>query len=306
MDAAEAVAQGDLSVRVPVYGRGEFGRLAASFNHMVEELALADQRRRNLTADVAHELRTPLHIIQGNLEGVLDGVYTPTREHIGATLEETKLLARLVEDLRVLSQAESGQLPMAWEPVDMTELLTDVATSFSGQAQAAGVTLLTDIGGATVTDDRASDEWVIRGDYGRLDQVLGNLGSTVLSVMKIIGFQNSAAVTDTWIHAYSAHFTSPEECKGAIEFPLEAYSGRAVPFALECALKGQEETRKKPAMLVRGMKDYAIPRELMVGAFRGLWPKGPIIELENAGHFSQEDAPEIIVPLIQQFIQMTD
>ncbi|MFC1934970.1 alpha/beta fold hydrolase [Chloroflexota bacterium] len=150
-------------------------------------------------------------------------------------------------------------------------------------------------------------QWIGDGlEAGRYHEVLGNLGSTILSVMKLLGFQNSAAVTNTWIRAYSAHFTSPEECKGAIEFPLDAYYGRALPFYYECALAGKEETRKRPAMLVRGMKDYAITRENMVGSFRDLWPKGPIIELENAGHFSQEDLPEIIVPLIQQFIQMTE
>ena len=150
-------------------------------------------------------------------------------------------------------------------------------------------------------------QWIGEGlETGRTHQVLSNLGSTILSVMKIMGFQNSAVVTDTWIRAYSAHFTSPEECKGAIEFPLEAYYSRALPFRRECALKGQEETRKKPAMLVRGMKDHTIARERMLGSFRDIWPKGPVIELENAGHFSQEDAPEIIIPLIQQFIQMTE
>ena len=108
---------------------------------MTEELARADQQRRNLTADVAHELRNPLHIIQGNLEGILDGVYEPTPEHIGATLEETRALARLVEDLNTLSLAEAGQLPMKWEPVDVPALLADVSTSFSGQAEAAGIVL---------------------------------------------------------------------------------------------------------------------------------------------------------------------
>jgi two-component system sensor histidine kinase BaeS len=112
---------------------------AGAFNRMVEELELADQRRRNLTADVAHELRTPLQVIQGNLEGVLDGVYAPTPAHIAATLEETRQLARLVEDLRVLSQAEAGQLPMQWEAVDLAELVADAQTSFAGQAEAAGV-----------------------------------------------------------------------------------------------------------------------------------------------------------------------
>ena len=166
MAAADSVAEGDLSVRVPERGPSDFRRLAQSFNRMTEELERADQRRRNLTADVAHELRTPLHIIQGNLEGVLDGVYEPAAEHIEATLEETRQLARLVEDLRTLSLAEAGQLPLVWEPVDVAELLADVQTSFSGQAEAAGLDLHVEIEGHLPA---------ITGDVGRLDQVLGNL-----------------------------------------------------------------------------------------------------------------------------------
>jgi two-component system OmpR family sensor kinase/two-component system sensor histidine kinase BaeS len=166
MTAADAVAEGDLSVRVEENKPGEFGQLARSFNRMVGELERSDQQRRNLTADVAHELRTPLHIIQGNLEGVLDDVYEPTEEHIQATLEETQQLSRLVEDLRTLSLAEAGQLPLVRESVDVTELLADVRTSFSGQAEAAGIDLRVEIGGNLPT---------ITGDVGRLDQVLGNL-----------------------------------------------------------------------------------------------------------------------------------
>ncbi|MCW5853775.1 MAG: HAMP domain-containing histidine kinase, partial [Anaerolineae bacterium] len=166
MTAADAVARGNLGVRVPVRGPGEFARLAQSFNHMTSELERADQQRRNLTADVAHELRTPLHIIQGHLEGILDGVYEPTEEHIRATLSETQSLARLVDDLRTLSLAEAGQLPLAHETVDISDLLADVATSFSGQAEAGGITLLVEGAGETRT---------ITGDAGRLDQVLSNL-----------------------------------------------------------------------------------------------------------------------------------
>lgn len=165
MNAADAVAAGDLSVRVPVRGRGEFSQLSTAFNRMVEELALADQRRRNLTADVAHELRTPLQIIHGNLEGIVDGVYEPTPEHINATLDETRLLARLVEDLRVLSQAEAGQLSMQKEAVDIAELLADVATSFGARAESAGIDLQTNVRG----------DLIVTGDYGRLDQALSNL-----------------------------------------------------------------------------------------------------------------------------------
>jgi signal transduction histidine kinase len=166
MTAADAVAEGDLSVRVEEDKPGEFGQLARSFNRMIERLEQSDQQRRNLTADVAHELRTPLHIIQGNLEGVLDGVYEPTADHVGATLEEARQLSRLVEDLRTLSLAEAGQLPLIKEPVDVAELLADVCTSFSGQAEAAGIDLCVKTGG---------DLPAITGDVGRLDQVLGNL-----------------------------------------------------------------------------------------------------------------------------------
>ena len=176
MAAADAVAEGDLSARVPEHGPGEFGRLARSFNRMAEELERADQQRRNLTADVAHELRTPLHVIQGNLEGILDDVYAPTHEHIEATLEETRLLTRLVEDLRTLSLAEAGQLPLVWEPVDVVELLADVGTSFSGQAEAAGIDLRVE---PALDPERNVDgdrpDLTITGDVGRLDQVLGNL-----------------------------------------------------------------------------------------------------------------------------------
>ncbi len=173
MTAADEVAEGDFSVRVPERGSGEFGRLARSFNRMVGELERADQQRRNLTADVAHELRTPIHIIQGNLEGIADGVYQPTDEQIELLLNETQQLSRLVEDLRILSLAEAGQLQMNWEQVDIGELLADVATSFSGQAEAAGVDLQYAVSGE-------QEALRIQGDAGRLDQVLSNLVANAL------------------------------------------------------------------------------------------------------------------------------
>jgi signal transduction histidine kinase len=176
MAAADAVASGDLTVRVAERGSHEFRQLAHSFNRMTEELARTDQQRRNLTADVAHELRTPLHVIQGNLEGILDGVYAPTTEHIEATLEETKLLARLVDDLRTLSLAESGQLPLHKELVDVNDLLADVATSFSGQAEAGGIELR--VANCELPEDQK--QLVVPGDAGRLDQVLSNLVANAL------------------------------------------------------------------------------------------------------------------------------
>jgi pimeloyl-ACP methyl ester carboxylesterase len=147
--------------------------------------------------------------------------------------------------------------------------------------------------------------WVTEGlKDGTYYEVLGILGSTVLSVMKILGFENSAVVDETWLRAYSAPFGSKEECKGAIEFPLDVALQRVADYAKEGA-GGVEGLRKKPAMLAEGMRDRAIPPERAITDFRTLFPKGPVIELENVGHFCQEDAPETLVALIQQFIQMT-
>lgn len=175
MAAADAVTEGDLSVRVPEPTRGpvDFRRLSESFNRMTAELERSDQQRRNLTADVAHELRTPLHIIQGNLEGILDGVYEPTPEQIDALLDETHLLTRLVDDLQTLSLAEAGQLTLRLEPVDVAELLTDAGTSFSGQMEAAGIDLQIEIEGN-------AESMSITADAERLDQIISNLLANAL------------------------------------------------------------------------------------------------------------------------------
>jgi two-component system OmpR family sensor kinase/two-component system sensor histidine kinase BaeS len=173
MAAADAVAAGDLSVRLRENMPGEMGRLARSFNRMTGELSRSEQVRRNLTADVAHELRTPLHILQGNLEGILDGVYKPDPEHIRATLEEARLLNRLVEDLQTLSLAEAGQLPLHFIQVSAAELLADIVTSFTGQALAAGVSLEVDI-------HDHPENLLLKVDPDRIDQVLTNLVANAL------------------------------------------------------------------------------------------------------------------------------
>lgn len=173
MAAAEDLAEGNFSVRVVEKGDQEFTKLAKSFNHMAEELEHAEIQRRNLTADVAHELRTPLHILQGNLEGALDGVYEASPDYFRSMLEETRLLQRLVEDLQTLSRAESGTLDFHIQKLSVVELLEDVVTSFSGKADEAGIRLIKEVpeheGGLDV-----------KGDWQRLDQVLGNLISNAL------------------------------------------------------------------------------------------------------------------------------
>ncbi len=170
-NAIDSVAEGNLSVRVPEDDSPQFHELIKRFNKMVSELERAEQQRRNLTSDIAHELRTPLHIIQGNLEGVIDGVYEPTSEHINNTLDETKLLARLVNDLQTLSLAEAGQLPLHPTRFLLAELMHDLTASFSSQAASLGIDLKTDI---------ANSNQELTADYDRLNQVLSNLISNAL------------------------------------------------------------------------------------------------------------------------------
>ena len=147
--------------------------------------------------------------------------------------------------------------------------------------------------------------WVGAGlDNGRTEAVLRHLGSTVLSVMQVLGFVNTAAVDDTWVRAYSAPFETPEECVGALEFPKDAYLGRIRGYVLEGA-SGLDTLTAKPAMLAEGLRDHAIPPALAIADFEALWPGRPVVRLPNAGHFCQEDAPETLVALITQFLQST-
>jgi signal transduction histidine kinase len=169
--ATRAVAAGQLDSRVPVHYGGEVGELASAFNVMAQDLARADELRRNLTADVAHELRTPLSVIRGKLEGILDGVYPATPEHLEPVVEETKLLIHLVEDLRVLALAEAGQLPLEKGVMDIGDLLQDAQVNFGPQASDRGVTLALDLPPALPP---------VSADWRRIAQVLGNLLSNAL------------------------------------------------------------------------------------------------------------------------------
>jgi len=200
IQAADALSHGRLDVRVPEDVHGDFGRLAQTFNRMAGELESADRHRRDMMADIAHELRTPLHILQGNLEGLQDGVYQPTPEQFGFMLEETRRLGRLVEELRTLSLAEAGKLRLEVETVAVGEILEDMGTSFEALAEDAGIDLRV-VGGDEV---RAT---VLEADIGRLHQLLGNLlmnalrhtprGGTITLRAETLHSQMRLAVQDT-------------------------------------------------------------------------------------------------------------
>ncbi len=164
--AAQGIAGGDLSTRVDIKSRDEIGALGRAFNEMAENLARAEELRRNMTADIAHELRTPLSVMRGNLEAILDGVFEPSRENVTAIHRETILLSRLVDDLQELALAEAGQLRIEMEPASLASLIERAASSATPRAAKEGVSIVTEVPG---------DLPLVNMDQQRIGQVLSNL-----------------------------------------------------------------------------------------------------------------------------------
>ncbi len=140
-EAAQRIAGGDLEQRVEVRGQDEIGRLAGAFNRMSAEVARANRRRRQMTADIAHDLRTPLTVIGGYVESMQEGVLKPTPERLGLIYAEIERLEALVDDLRVLSEADAGELPMHPQPLPPLHILQKAAASFQHRAEQQGVAL---------------------------------------------------------------------------------------------------------------------------------------------------------------------
>ncbi|HEV8564086.1 MAG TPA: HAMP domain-containing sensor histidine kinase [Actinomycetota bacterium] len=171
MEAARRVAGGDYGARVDVRGPGDIRRLATAFNEMAERLETNEERRRRLMADVAHELRTPMTVIRGHAEGALDGVYEPDRAHLSRIVEETDLMARLLDDLQTLSMAEAGVLNLHRERADVGSLVDDALSAMQVRADAAGISLV-----RAMPDDLPH----VDVDPVRIGQVLSNLVSNAV------------------------------------------------------------------------------------------------------------------------------
>ncbi|HTS14489.1 MAG TPA: HAMP domain-containing sensor histidine kinase [Candidatus Sulfotelmatobacter sp.] len=172
--ATQRVSAGDYSVRVgrPVRrSMRSVTELTRGFDTMVARLERDEEQRRTLLADVTHELRTPLTVITGNLEALLDGVYPADADHLGAILDETRVLDRLIEDLRTLALSEAGTLALHPEPTDLDVLLSDVVAAFTPAAAGAGVRLTTAVEG---------DLPVLELDPVRTREVLSNLVANAL------------------------------------------------------------------------------------------------------------------------------
>jgi signal transduction histidine kinase len=144
VSAAERVGSGDYSARLIERGPPFLRSVARAFNAMTARLEKQERLRRDLMADVAHELRTPLSIMRGRLEGIVDGVYARDDATLATLLDETKVLERLVEDLRTMAHAEGGTLTLQKESTDLGVLIGDVVRMFESQAQSDGVALRAD------------------------------------------------------------------------------------------------------------------------------------------------------------------
>ena len=169
--AAERVAQGDLTQQVQVTGKDELARLGQTFNHMAGSLLQAQESRRAMTADIAHELRNPLAVQRANLEAMQDGIYPLSPENLQPVLEQNLLLTRIVDDLRTLALVESGQLPLEQAEIDFAGLVQRLVDRY--QPQAARRSINIQLRGCP-------DCPSILADPGRVEQIVGNLLSNAL------------------------------------------------------------------------------------------------------------------------------
>jgi signal transduction histidine kinase len=196
--AARAVAAGNLSHRVRLEGSAEVVEVAQAFNDMTSALSESERQRQNMVADVAHELRTPLTVLQGNLRAILDDLYPLDKAEVSRLYDETRLLSRLVDDLRELALADAGQLRLHVRPTDLVTVIRATTEGLDPVAEAEEVTLCLEI---------PEDLPGVQADPDRVAQVLRNLlinalrhtpaGGSVTVVASAIQDEVEIAVADT-------------------------------------------------------------------------------------------------------------
>lgn len=168
---AGQIGQGRLGQQVSVNGADELAQLARAFNQMATDLQQAEQLRRYLIADVAHELRTPVSVIQGNLQAILEDIFPLEKSEIASIYDETLVLSRLIADLRDLAQAEAGQLDLNLQPLDLASLVKTITDLFKEVAREKNVTLAVEI-----TEQLPP----VSADPDRVRQILHNLLANAL------------------------------------------------------------------------------------------------------------------------------
>ena len=171
--ASTQLSTGDFSTRVDIKGNDEIAMLAKTFNQLARNLELAEERKQSLTADAAHELRTPIAVQKAQLEGMLDGVLPLTQKNVLIALQPTNFLSRLVEDLRLLAMADAGEVRLEMRILNIVNLVQQVVAGFQAQAALEGTNLV------TVFRPDGEELW-IHTDVDRVSQILQNLISNAL------------------------------------------------------------------------------------------------------------------------------
>jgi signal transduction histidine kinase len=169
--AAQKIAEGQLEQQVQVTSKDEIGRLAAAFNRMSQEVARGNHLRKQMTADIAHDLRTPLTVIAGYVEAMRDGVLKPTPERLSLIYTEIERLQDLVGDLKMLSQVDAGELPLHPQAIEPLSLLDHAQAPFQHRAATQQVNLC-------VQAEPGLPAILI--DEARMMQVFGNLITNAL------------------------------------------------------------------------------------------------------------------------------
>ncbi len=197
--AAKQMAQGDLSQRVAVKGKDELAELGRAFNFMAGSLQQAEESRRAMTADIAHELRTPLAVQRANLEALQDGIYPLSAENLQPALEQNRMLTRLVDDLRTLALADAGQLTLERAPIDLSGLVEGIVERFQPKAKGLDVQL--------VLEPPQVHLPLLDLDAIRVEQILSNLlsnglrytapGGTIHIAMQSVGPEVAVTVHDS-------------------------------------------------------------------------------------------------------------
>jgi two-component system, OmpR family, sensor histidine kinase BaeS len=188
MEATGRLAEGDYTTRVRPYGSSEVQQLGAAFNALAERLERDETQRRTLIADVTHELRTPLSVIRGAAEGIADGVYPGDGAHVAPILGGVEVIARLVDDLATLSNAEAGQLTLHREDIAPRELVEGAVSPLRASFNAAGVALSNDVPEGLPPIDV---------DVFRMRQVLSNVLTNALRHTPSGGAVSLAATSDS-------------------------------------------------------------------------------------------------------------
>jgi signal transduction histidine kinase len=207
--AAQGIAAGDLGRRVPVRSHDELGTLATQFNRMSADLERATQLRRQMTADIAHDLRTPLTVLAGYLEALHDEVLKPTPERFATLYDETQLLLRLVEDLHTLALADAGELRLSRQPIAPRQLVERIAATHQHAAAQQGIALAVDAE-EPLPEVSVDPEWMIR----VLTNLVGNAlrhtpaGGQVTLTVRSAPDQVQLIVTDTGSGIAPEHLSS--------------------------------------------------------------------------------------------------